>query len=64
MFARKPLVCCAWLPPAVAAEGLTPAESRDLYVPELAVVDGALCAGPPAGRTGGCCSSRRPSRPR
>ena len=46
MLRSKPLVVAMAAAGLFAAEGLTQAESRDVYVPELAVVDGALCAGP------------------
>jgi tetratricopeptide (TPR) repeat protein len=46
MLRSKPLVIAMAAAGLFAAEGLTQAESRDVYVPELAVVDGALCAGP------------------
>ena len=46
MLRSKPLVVAIATAGLLAADRLPQAESRDLFVPELAVVDGALCAGP------------------
>ena len=43
---RKPLIIVMAAAGLLTTKGLPQAESKDLYVPELAVIDGALCAGP------------------
>jgi tetratricopeptide (TPR) repeat protein len=44
--AIKPLILALAAAGVVGGEGLREAQSNDVFVPELAVVDGALCTGP------------------
>ena len=46
MFKRKPLLLAMAAAGLLAGEGLPEAYSEDVFVPELAVLDGALCRGP------------------
>jgi tetratricopeptide (TPR) repeat protein len=48
MTPRKPIVLALAAAGLLAGEGLHEAQSNDVFVPELAVLDGALCAAPRA----------------
>jgi tetratricopeptide (TPR) repeat protein len=52
MTSRKPIVLALAAAGLLAGEGLHEAQSNDVFVPELAVLDGALCAAPFSQRGG------------